>query len=134
MRTAHLVFVGRGKSVHIADTSHVFIVEMAFEGVASAKLLPTAPDHHFTVPAVRCCVFWQIMASRVFKGDTTADPLRGTLETRVGADVPLEIGRTMVALDPLAVRTGPGVVPLGRRDRARNGLHVARRGRRARAF
>lgn len=113
----------------------MLVVEMAFESIAPAKLLSTTPDHHFPLPVIWRGIFWQVVSSRVFQGYTTADPLGRTPETRMGADMALEIGSAMVALDPLAVRTSPWIVLLGSSgDGARNGLNVARRGGRAGAF
>ena len=112
----------------------MLVVEMAFESIAPAKLLSATSKHQLPLPVTWRSIFWQVVSSHIFQGHTTADALGRTPKTCMGVDMVLEIRSAMVALDPLAVRTSPGIVLLGSGNRARDSLDVARRGGRAGAF
>lgn len=105
----------------------MLIVEMTFKGIASAELLAAASNHLLTSPDIRLGIRWEVIILCILDRDPTADPLCRAFETGVSTDMALEIRRTVVALYPLAVRTGPWIRPRyrGRRYGSRGGLSIA---------
>lgn len=98
-----------GKCGKVPYAVDMIVVEMSLESVASAKLLAAASDHLLTSPGIRLGIRWEVIILCVLHRNPTANPLSRSLETGVSTDMALEIWRTVVALHPFAVGTGPRV-------------------------
>lgn len=108
---------------------------MTLERVPPAELLPTSSNHLFTVVNVGSRVVRDVVHCSRFGGYTAAHPLRGSLETRVCADMSFKIRGTMIALNPLAIGTCPWVgFVCEAGNTAGDGLRVSWKGGRARSL
>lgn len=100
---------------------------MTLESIASTELLAAASNHHLASPGIRLGLRWEVITLCVLDRDPATYPLCRSSETSVSTDMAFEIRRAVVALYPLAVRTGPWIVLRyrGRWNDTRGRLDVA---------